>query len=275
MTSLQTKNVSENFSVNQARYTRPMSQLSGQRYTLKIAENISEIESALRLRFEVFNLELGCPRQAETADGLEYDEYDGISDHLIVIDNQTRKTVGTYRLNSLETVRAACHFYSFGEFGIEKLPAEVLASAIEIGRVCVAREHRSAKVLTLLWKGLMNYLVQNQKRYFFGCCSVFTQNRQIGGQLFCQLVREGFLHEKFRVLPRSDRAFLNDNFLINYESLPLPGLFKTYLNSGAKICGAPIIDSEFKTIDFFVIFDALLITERYRKLFSLPIIRAV
>jgi putative hemolysin len=265
MNLLQATAVAENFSTNRFYYRYSLPELSGQRYSIKIAETQAEIESALRLRFEVFNLELGCGSKTENSTNLDFDEYDGVSEHLIVVDKATRKTVGTYRLNSLETVRAASNFYSFTEFSIGDLPSEVLASAVEIGRACIAREHRSAKVLTLLWKGLMSYLAQNQKRYFFGCCSVFTQNRQIGGQIFCQLVREGFLHEKFRVKPRSDKAFLNDNFLINYEPLQLPNLFKTYLKSGAKICGAPIIDREFGTIDFFVIFDAQSLNDKYRR----------
>lgn len=237
------------------------------RYSFKIAESAEEIESALRLRFEVFNVELGCQNQTENSSGLEFDEYDAASEHLIIVDNATRETVGTYRLNSLETVKAARNFYSYEEFSIEDLPPEFLASAIEIGRACVAREQRNSRVLLLLWKGLVSYLMRKHKRYFFGCCSVFTQNRQIGGQIFCSLVRDGFLHETLRVNPRADKSCLeDDDYLINYQPLELPNLFKIYLKSGAKICGAPTIDREFGTIDFFVVFDMQSITYKYQKL---------
>lgn len=236
------------------------------RYSFKIAETAGEIESALRLRFEVFNVELGCQNQTGNTIGLEFDEYDAVAEHLIVVDNISRKTVGTYRLNSLETVKDVSSFYSYSEFSIENLPSGALTAAVEIGRACVAREHRNSRVLLLLWKGLMSYLVQKQKRYFFGCCSIFTQNRQLGGQVFCSLVRGGFLHENFRVDPRDDKRCLDDDYCINHQTPELPNLFKTYLKSGAKICGAPIIDREFGTIDFFVIFDMESITCKYQKL---------
>lgn len=266
MSTIQATAVTNNLAANQSYYRGRADEISNRRYCVKIAETRAEIESALRLRFEVFNLELGCRKQTESSADLEFDEYDAASEHLIVIDNKTRKTVGTYRLNSLETVKIVDGFYCFGEFSIEDLPPEVVASAVEIGRACIDREHRNSRVLLLLWKGLMTYLEQKQKRYFFGCCSIFTQNRQIGGEIFCGLVRKGFLHENLRVKPRPDKAFLDDDYLVNCEPPELPNLFKTYLKSGAKICGAPTIDREFGTIDFFVIFDARSINEKYRKL---------
>jgi putative hemolysin len=37
--------------------------------------------------------------------------------------------------------------------------------------------------------------------------------------------------------------------------IAIPKLFKTYLRVGAKVCGAPAIDRQFGTIDFFVLMD--------------------
>ena len=57
--------------------------------------------------------------------------------------------------------------------------------------------------------------------------------------------------------------------LFSLES-ELPKLFKTYLRIGAKICGEPVIDRQFKTIDFFVIFDITTIEHRYYQMFFSP-----
>ena len=51
------------------------------------------------------------------------------------------------------------------------------------------------------------------------------------------------------------------------EDPELPKLFHTYLRIGAKVCGEPAIDREFKTIDFFVLFDVETIEERYYQMF--------
>ena len=121
------------------------------RYQVRLAKNARETASALRLRHEVFNVELA----GETASGLEFDAYDFKCRHLIVIDQETGLTVGTYRLNTIETARSTRGFYSAKGFCIENLTTDVLHNGIETGRACVAKEHRNTKVLFLLWKALI------------------------------------------------------------------------------------------------------------------------
>ena len=36
---------------------------------------------------------------------------------------------------------------------------------------------------------------------------------------------------------------------------PIPQLFRTYLRYGAKVCGPPVIDRQFGTIDFCMLLD--------------------
>ncbi len=237
------------------------------RYSVKVAKTSEEILGALRLRFDVFTRELSGGAEAANSASLEFDEYDRSSRHLLVIENETQKTVGTYRLRTIENAKNAAGFYSFTEFGIEDLPNEVLNQSIEIGRACIAREHRNTRVLFLLWKGLANYLKRMGKRYFFGCCSVFTQDTAAGAEIFRRLERDGHLHKTYRVNPRAEKICPLDESFPNDEPPELPALFNMYLRLGAKICGAPIIDREFKTIDFFVLFDSKNVSEKYRKMF--------
>jgi putative hemolysin len=239
------------------------------RYVAKLAQTSSEIESALRLRYEVFNVELAAPND-HNATGLEYDRYDAACQHLIVVDNLTGKTVGTYRLNSIESARRAEGFYAYNEFSVEDLPIEVLRQSVEIGRACVAREHRNSKVFFLLWKCLLHYLKNSGKRYFFGCCSLFTQDCEIGTKVYQQFERNGFVHPEIRVQPRWERAFPVNEIYSAIEQIELPALFKMYLKIGVKICGAPAIDREFGTIDYFILFDLQAMSEKYRRMFFRP-----
>lgn len=242
-------------------------EISAERYTVRIAQTQKEIESALRLRYEVFSLELAGLEDSGKNCELEFDEFDYNCKHLIVIETRTRKTVGTYRLNTLETVGKTSGFYSSGEFSVENLPPKILAGAVEIGRACIAREHRNTKVLFLLWKGLAGFVKQTRKRYFFGCCSIFTQDCETGKNVFRQLKSDGFLHEKFRVEPRKEKICDSEDVSENSKAAELPMLFKMYLKIGAKVCGLPTIDREFGTIDFFVIFDVTTLTAKYRRMF--------
>ena len=52
------------------------------------------------------------------------------------------------------------------------------------------------------------------------------------------------------------------------DRVELPPLFNMYLRLGARVCGPPMIDHEFGTIDFFVVFDVRSMNERYQKMFS-------
>lgn len=245
-------------------------EIAESRYLAKLAETRTEIESALRLRYEVFNVELSAAQNHHNSPGLDFDDYDADCKHLIIVERATNKTIGTYRINSIEAAKDARGFYAYNEFSLEDLPPEILFQAMEVGRACIARPHRNSKVLFLLFKALLNYLKHSQKRYFFGCCSIFTQDRTTGARIFRQFEREGFLHPKFCVRPRPERAFPIPKFFAETDRLELPSLFNIYLKMGVKICGAPAIDREFGTIDFFVIFDLQALSEKYKRMFFAP-----
>ena len=236
---------------------------SDSRYLVRLARGSKEITEVLRLRHEVFNVELQCGKSDSR---LEFDAYDFKCRHIVVIDQISSEAVGTYRLNTLETARSTAGFYSSNEFTIEDLPGEILQNGIELGRACIAREHRNTKVLFLLWKALLAYSKQTGKRYFFGCSSVFTQDRDDGARVHNILKRGGYFHERFRVVPKRDRIDVTGD--PESDQVKLPALFEMYLRLGARVCGPPMIDHEFRTIDFFVVFDVTTINEKYRRMFS-------
>ncbi len=247
----------------------PLKQFSEGRYTVRFAKTEEEIDAALRLRFEIFNLELNEGLEASFINERDEDEFDKTCHHLIVIENETEKIVGTYRVRTMAMAQSAFGFYSASEFAVEDLPYHILAESIETGRACIAREHRNSRVLFLLWKGLAMYMTENRKRYVFGCCSLPTQDCAEGMRALRGLVRDGFLHESLRVAPREDYVCRAEDFLSEDSGadIKLPKLFDTYLRIGAKICGEPVIDRQFKTIDFFVIVDLKNMPDKYFKMF--------
>lgn len=238
--------------------------VSDGRHEARLANSADEIEAALRLRHRVFNVELGGQPEI---DDLEQDAFDLVCRHLIVVDRATGQIVGTYRLNSIESAIDREGFYSFGEFSIEDLPAEVLAKGVEVGRACIAAEHRNTKVLYLLWRALARFLQIYNKRYMFGCCSIFSRDPLVGERAFHQLAKAGHFHDRLRVEPRRNALYLGPVEEIEREPVELPSLFNMYLRIGAKVCGPPIIDEDFGTIDFFVVFDRDAMTEKCRKTF--------
>jgi putative hemolysin len=238
------------------------------RYLARFARTADEMAAALRLRYEVFNLELNEGLEQSHLLGRDEDSFDEACHHLLVIDGPADRIVGTYRMQTREMARAHRGFYSDGEYVLDDLGEAVLDDAVEIGRACVAREHRKQKVLFLLWKGLAAYLTWQQKRYLFGCCSLTSQDGEEGRAVMERLRRDGKVRDDLRVRARP-------GFECHGPAAPdervravtLPTLFGTYLRFGALVCSEPAIDREFRTIDFLVLMDTSTLPERVRSTF--------
>lgn len=227
----------------------PLDELRGT-YRLRFAATEEDLAGCFRLRYEVFNLELGEGLKASEATGLDRDRFDGSCDHLMVIDEATGNIIGTYRMQSWEAANANEGFYSAGEFDLSAIPSEQREDSIELGRAAIAAEHRDQVVLFLLWRGLIAYIRWNSKRYFFGCSSITSQDTEEGLRAYDWLRRNDHLHPDFEVLPLPAyrcESEQHEHFEGEYR---IPKLFGLYLRYGAKLCGPPAIDREFKTIDF-------------------------
>jgi putative hemolysin len=244
----------------------PTMEIREGRYLVRFARTREEIDAALRLRFEVFNLELGEGLASSFLTGRDLDEFDEFCHHLIILDLRQNQIVGTYRMQTHEMASAGNGFYSATEFDLTGFPSNVFTSGVELGRACIAQSHRNTQALLLLWKGLAAYVALNRKRYLFGCCSLTSQDARVGQQIMDILKEEGHLHPSLSASPRSEfNCEANSGDAVEAN---IPRLFRTYLRYGAKVCSTPAIDRRFKTIDFLVLFDASEMKEFAAKLLS-------
>jgi putative hemolysin len=246
----------------------PSSEPREGRYSIRFARSREDLDAILRLRFEVFNLELGEGLEASYQTGLDLDEYDLACHHLMVVESDHNEVIGTYRLQTGAMAAAGRGFYSAAEFDLAQLPVELLEDSIELGRACIARAHRNTAALFLLWKGLAAYVAHNRKRFLFGCCSLTSQDAREGKLVMDLLERDGHVHPWYSVSPRRGRECYMPGFVVSAPfDVTLPKLFRTYLRFGAKVCGPPAIDREFKTIDYFVLFDVFGMDARSQEMF--------
>lgn len=225
-------------------------------YRVRFARSPEDLDAIYRLRFEVFNLELGEGLAESYSTGRDTDAFDIQCQHLMVIHEASDRIVGTYRLQVDESARNGIGFYSAAEFELAQLPPAVTHNAIELGRACVAREHRSRNVLFLLWRGLASYVLWNRKRFFFGCSSLTSQDKALGLRTYRYLERRGHVHPEVVVHPTPDFACVADLPCADEEDgVEIPTLFGIYLRYGAKVLGPPAIDRRFGTIDFLTLLD--------------------
>jgi putative hemolysin len=235
----------------------PTSTISAGRYLLRFARTEADLEPVLRLRYQVFNGELKQGLDSAHATGRDEDRFDRHVHHLLVEERESGEVVGTYRLQTYEMAAetgSACARL----FQLESLPDLTRRRAVEIGRGCIARPHRSGRVLNLLWRGLANYLAWNHKTVVFGCCSLTSQDQALGLTVHRHLEQIGAEHPAIHVEPSPRASCGAGGYLPATEVVPppkIPALFQASLTMGARILGPPAIDREFKTIDWLVLLD--------------------
>jgi putative hemolysin len=217
-----------------------------------------------RLRYLVFNVELGEGLDSSERSGLDRDQFDFICDHLMVHDTATGKLAGTYRMQSGYRAKGNLGYYGEGifDFGpFEKIRGEVL----ELGRACVHQEYRNTPVLHMLWRGIARYAGSCGARYLIGCSSLTSQDENEGASLY-EAIREKYLVEPdLRTRPKPGNECRAKDAC--FPPVKPPRLFRAYLDISARLCGPPAIDREFKTIDFLTLIDLERIPERVRARF--------
>ena len=224
------------------------------RYGLFLAHGYRDLAEAQELRFRVFNLELGEGLSESYLTGRDEDLYDHQCDHLLVRELETGSVIGTYRLQTLETAENGYGFYTANEFDIRQIPSHHLKNSVELGRACIAREHRNGRVLYLLWRGIVKFMRLKSKNVLFGCCSITSQDQKEAWLVYEYTRRIGVVREDFSVVPLPSFSCLLHTSLAGADALEvsLPVLFQKYIDFGATVCSPPAIDREFKTIDYLV-----------------------
>jgi putative hemolysin len=261
-----------------------------EQYRLRLAETAHDREAACRLRFKVFNIELGEGLDSSYETGLDIDRFDTVCEHLLVEDKTTQRVVGTYRMQSGETAGRHLGYYSEREFNLD--PYEPLRPGVlELGRASIDRDHRTPEVLMLLWRGIAQYATDMGLRYLLGCSSLNSNSPAEGWQMYRQL-------ENFRVPPEFETtpteafacpeeleernaqpfAFQQDrsaaegpDSVAAHAAVKVPKLLKTYLAIGARIAAAPAWDREFRTIDFLTLLDLKMLSAAARHRFLAPL----
>ena len=221
-------------------------------YATRLARNSDEVRAAQALRYEVFNLELNEGLEQSHMTGLDEDPFDAVCDHLIVEHLPTGRIVGTYRLQSGLNAEAYRGYYCAQEFEFEMFEP-LRTQMIELGRACVHGQHRNLVVLGLLWKGIADYAMLRGGRYLFGCSSITSQDPAVGASAYADLCRKHLAQPQWRTRPLPEYDCPLDQLCA--ESPKIPKLLRAYLTLGAKICGPPALDRQFKTIDFLTLLD--------------------
>jgi putative hemolysin len=238
---------------------------------VRLAASSAEIDAAQRLRYRVFYEEMGAqPTPEMAADRRDFDEFDTVCDHLLVIDRDFPQAplgvVGTYRLQRRDSDKFR-RFYTSGEYDIAKIAA-FPGHVLELGRSCVDAAYRNKMTMQFLWRGIAGYVFTHNIDLMFGCASLHGTDPQALAVPLSYLYHHHLAPEAIR--PRALPGLYADMNLLPAEATDtrqavedLPPLIKGYLRLGGFVGDGAVIDRQFNTTDVCVIVKTELITRKY------------
>ena len=241
---------------------------------VRLAANEEEIRAAQALRYRVFYNEMGAKPTAEmAAKSSDFDDFDGVCDHLLVLDPKlgtgAKAVVGTYRLMRRQAGERFGRFYTASEYDISQIVASDL-NFMELGRSCVDAHYRSRSTMNLLWSGIASYVRENNVDLMFGCASMPGVDPDLLSihlsylhhwHLAPETMRPKALPELYVPMNRVDKATIDPKRAL----AQLPPLVKGYLRLGGFVGDGAVIDHQFNTTDVCVMVKTDLVTQKYVK----------
>jgi putative hemolysin len=241
----------------------------------RLAVNRQEVEAAQLIRYRVFVEEMGAelPPAAMRA-RRDYDAFDEICDHLIVLDTAIEgdtadQIVATYRLLRQEVAMRHSGFYSASEFDIAPLIARHPDKQfMELGRSCVLPAYRTKRTVELLWQGNWAYALQHNLSVMFGCASFPGRYAEFHALALSFLHHNALAAGEWAV--KATGPYARDMDMMPVEAInakralmAMPPLVKGYLRLGAMIGEGAVIDPPFGTTDVLIVLPVESISSRY------------
>jgi putative hemolysin len=252
---------------------------------VRLAETDHEVEQAQRLRYDVFYREMSAiPSPAMREAGRDFDKFDEVCDHLLVVDRSAHDdegaplVVGTYRLMRDEYAAKSGGFYTATEYDIAPMLNGLPKTTryLELGRSCVLKDYRTrAATMQLLWRGLMAYCARFSLEVMFGCASFQGTDPDALATPLSYLHHFHAMPAHLRVKARPE-LYTNMN-LIAKDALDqketlraMPPLVKGYVRAGCTIGDGAVIDRQFGTTDVFIFLPLANMDKRYKSRFGMP-----
>lgn len=247
-------------------------------YEIRLARDARDLKASQRLRYEVFVEELGGDGPLVDHPGrLEIDEFDGVYDHLVLIDpsrnpDDLDHVVGAYRLLPSDRAERFGRYYCDSEYDLTALRRSG-RKLLELGRSCVHPEHRGGAAMLMLWNGLADYVLANGIEILFGVASFHGTDAAALRMPLAWLHHHHLAPEALRV--RALAAHFQPMDLVPEAELDrrqamaeMPNLIKAYLRLGGFVGEGAFIDTPFNTTDVLLLMDTQAMSDKHREFYT-------
>ncbi|HRO16321.1 MAG TPA: GNAT family N-acyltransferase [Paracoccus sp. (in: a-proteobacteria)] len=247
-------------------------------FDVRLATSQADLTAAQRLRYRVFVRELGGSGPlVDHAAGLEQDEFDGVVDHLVLVDTRRDPAaldhvVGVYRLLPGDRAADFGRFYCDSEYDLDPLRRSG-RRLLELGRSCIDSDYRGGSGMFLLWNALADYVLDHGIEILFGVASFHgTDIAKLAPAL-------SWLHHH-HLAPPGLRPIARPEGYQRMDLIPpadldrrramvaMPALIKAYLRVGGVVGEGAFLDRAFNTTDVFLLMDTAVMSERHRRFYQ-------
>ena len=250
----------------------PLPEVRAGQLGVRLARSEEEIDAAQALRYRIFYQEMGARPDAEAAaTARDKDRYDTVADHLLVVDHALgegpESIVGTYRMIRRSAAATIGQFYSEDEYDLGQILTEG-GRILELGRSCIAADHRGRVAMQLMWGGIAAYIAHHRIDLMFGCASLpgidpdelaVELSYLYYNHLAPRPIRPRALPHRYIEMRRLDREEIDPRRAL----AKLPPLVKGYLRLGGFVGDGAVIDPQFNTTDVAVVVKTDLVTNKY------------
>lgn len=223
------------------------------RYEIRIAADDAEIRAAQRLRWLCF---IGARQGLAGTDGLDADDYDRRSQHVLIRDRASGQLVACFRMFTLSGGAEIGDSYSARYYNLSRLGG-FRGPMAEIGRFCIHPEWHDPDILRLAWAALTRHVDDAGIEMLFGCSSFAGTDTQGYEDAFAML-RERHLAPRCW-LPRvkAPQVFRFARALRLKTPDPraamaaMPPLLRSYLAMGGWVSDHAVVDRQLGTLHVF------------------------
>lgn len=238
--------------------------VASRRLLTQVTRDPHRVEQAQRLRYEVFSAEYDSDL-GTSVPGLDADPFDPWCDHLMVTDTLTGELVATTRILRQDQTSHTGGFYSGNEFDLSRLLSRPGRLA-ELGRTCVHPDYRNGATIGLLWSTLAGWLTEHRIDRVIGCASISMSDGGLRAWRIARHLQDRYLSsDDDRVWPRRDLPHLTHT--ASERPVDIPALIRAYMRLGARVCGEPCWDPEFRCADVLVLLEVSELSARYSRHF--------
>lgn len=245
---------------------------SAEKYTVRLARDDADVRAAQRLRYQVFVREFGAQAANIDSAQLDADQFDTFFDHILLVDVASDQVVGVYRILRGSVARETCGFYGANEYDLSVFETHPRAVA-ELGRSCIAPDHRGGMALHLLWAGVADYVAMHKLEILFGVASFRGTDPRAYDHALSHLHHTYQAPDDLRARALPSGALAMD--ILGADQVDrltamrqMPSLVKSYLRLGGRVGRDAFVDAAFNCIDVCMVMDTAQLSAKHQALYS-------